>query len=123
LVAGLGKIGHVAGFVTGYLAPTFEKTALPDWLVAGYGHTLPFVELLIGVLLLLGLFRNFALLLTGVTLLSLAFGQLLLQQAGTVANIMQYVLMAAVALWMSESDTWTLAKRGACGKDKGASAE
>jgi thiosulfate dehydrogenase (quinone) large subunit len=115
LVGGISKIMMGRGFVTGYLVPAFEKTFLPGGLVAAYGYALPYVEAVIGVLLVLGLFRHFALLLTGVTLVSLAFGQILLQQHGTVANIFLYVFMTAAALWMSDHDRWTLGCRGACG--------
>jgi hypothetical protein len=66
------------------------------------------VEVLLGVLLILGLCRTCALLLSGVTLISLAFGQILLQQHATVANIFVYILMTAIALWMGEHDRWTL---------------
>lgn len=119
LVAGINKLGNPAGFVYGYLAPAFEKTFLPAGLVNAYGHALPYVETAIGVLLILGLFRTFALLLTGVTLISLAFGQILLQQQGTVANIFLYILMTAVALAMSKHDVWGVGycrTRGTCGE-------
>jgi thiosulfate dehydrogenase [quinone] large subunit len=108
LVGGIGKLMNLGGFVNGYLLPAFEKTVLPGGLVAAYGYALPFVEVLLGVLLILGLCRTCALALTGVTLISLGFGQILLRQHGTVANIYLYVLMTALALWMGEHDRWTL---------------
>ncbi len=123
LVGGLSKLMTLGGFVNGYLVPAFSKTFLPGGLVAAYGYALPFVETLIGVLLILGLFRPFALLLTGLTLISLAFGQILIQQHATVASIFIYVFMTAAALWMSDHDTWTLGCRGSCGTCGGADAK
>jgi thiosulfate dehydrogenase [quinone] large subunit len=110
LVGGLAKLPTVGGFVQGYLVPAFEKTFLPKGLVAAYGYALPFVEVVLGVLLILGLCRHFALLLSGLTLLSLGFGQMLLKEHGTVANICLYVLMTAAALYMGECDCWVVGR-------------
>jgi len=119
--AGLGKIiGGVGGFVNGYLVPAFSKTFLPAGLVAAYGYAVPFVELLVGILLLTGIARNSALMLNGVLLISLAFGQMLLQQHGTVANIFIYILLTMIVLYAGKYDTWVIGccNRGA-GDDKG----
>jgi thiosulfate dehydrogenase [quinone] large subunit len=105
--AGLGKLmGGVGGFVNGYLVPAFEKTFLPVVLLKAYGYALPFVEVALGVLLIIGLCRNCTLLLTGLTLISLAFGQMLLQQHATVANIFLYIVLTVVVLFLDEHDSW-----------------
>ena len=111
LNSGLSKLGNLGGFVDGYLLPAFAQTPLPAWMVAGYGYALPPVEALLGLLLLLGLCRRGALLLNGVTLLSLAFGQMLLKNHPTVGTIFLYVLMTALALWMDGADRWSLDAR------------
>lgn len=111
LTSGLSKIGNLGGFVDGYLVPAFAKTPLPARMVAGYGYALPPVEALLGLLLLLGLCRRSALLLNGVALLSLAFGQMLLKNHPTVGTIFLYVLMTALALWMDGADRWSLDAR------------
>jgi thiosulfate dehydrogenase (quinone) large subunit len=108
LVGGIAKVSMLNGFVRGYLAPTFEKTILPGWLVVPYGYVLPFVEIVIGAMLILGFCRVCMLLLAGLTLLSLAFGQILLKEYGAVANILMYLLMTSIALFMTESDGWAL---------------
>ena len=108
LVGGVSKLGMLNGFVHGYLVPAFEKTVLPAALVVAYGYALPFVELAIGVLLLLGLCRVFALSLAGLTLLSLCFGQMLLKAPSVIADISLYVLMTATALFMIENDCCAL---------------
>jgi len=100
LVGGVAKLTALGGFVNGYIVPAFAKTILPSTLVAAYGYALPFVETALGILLLIGVWRVQALLLAGVTLISLAFGQLLLQQHATVANIFLYVLMTAIAIYL-----------------------
>ena len=108
LNSGLSKLGNLGGFVDGYLLPAFAKTPLPAWMVAGYGYALPPVEALLGLLLLLGLCRRQALLLNGLMLISLAFGQMLLKSHPTVGTISVYVLMTALALWMGGADRWSL---------------
>jgi thiosulfate dehydrogenase [quinone] large subunit len=114
LVGGVSKLSKVTGFVTGYLVPAFAKTFLPGWMVCGYGYALPFVEAILGVLLLVGVCRAAALLVTGLTLISLAFGQMLIQGNAVVANIMLYLLMTAVALYGQAYDTWTICGCGCC---------
>ena len=104
LVGGVSKLCGLTGFVTGYLAPAFAKTFLPVWMVMAYGYALPFVETLVGVLLLVGCCRKFSLVVAGITLISLAFGQSLLQGFAIVANIMLFILMTAAALFLQEYD-------------------
>lgn len=116
--AGLGKImGGVGGFVNGYLVPAYEKTFLPMGLVKVYGYALPFAEVILGILLVIGICRNCTLLLTGLTLISLAFGQMLVQQHATVANIFLYIILTVVLLYLDEHDTWRPGRKPA-GQDK-----
>ena len=120
LTSGVSKLTNLGGFVNGYLQPAFEQTFLPGWLTAGYGYALPPIEAALGLLLLLGVCRTCVLLLNGLTLLSLAFGQILLKNHVTVANIFLYLLMTAAALWMSAEDRWVL---GGCGCRRRTAAE
>ncbi len=112
LVGGIGKLFHLAGFVQGYLLPAFAATFLPAGLVAVYGYALPFVETALGALLLLGLWRQPALLVSGLTFLSLAFGQMLLQKHDVVFQIMVYLAVTGVLLFLGEYDRWTVS--GCC---------
>lgn len=108
---GLSKImGGVGGFVNSYLVPLLSKTFLPPILVTSYGYMLPYVELTLGILLIVGIFRNAVLFLTGLTLISLTFGQMLLQQQAVVANNFIYIFLTAILLFMSEFDGWALRK-------------
>jgi hypothetical protein len=106
----------LTGFVTGYLVPAFEKSFLPPQLVMMYGYALPFAETILGVLLILGFCRTATLFATGLLLLSLAFGQMLIQGHAIVANIMLYILMTAIALFCGKYDCWILpcCCRGKC---------
>lgn len=101
-------IGKFAGpgpteFAT-WILQEFEATYLPRFLVVPYAYTLPYVEFLLGVVLILGVFTKVSLILAALTLISLAFGKMVQQDHATVADNLNYVLMAAVALWFSWRD-------------------
>ena len=92
-----------AGFAQ-YILQDFEGTYLPRILVLPYAYALPYVELLLGLVLILGIFTRISLTIAGLTLISLAFGKMVQQDHVTVANNLNYVFMAAVALWFAWRD-------------------
>ncbi|MDD5677026.1 MAG: DoxX family membrane protein [Kiritimatiellae bacterium] len=108
LIGGINKLMHLGGFVNAYLLPAFANTYLPAGLVAAYGYALPFVEVLLGVALVLGLCRNSALFVTGLTLISLAFGQILLQKFDVVSQILVYLAMTGAVLFLGDYDRWVV---------------
>lgn len=110
LFAGIGKItGGVSGFAENYLVKTFtEKTWLPEWLLRPYGYALPFIEVILGAMLILGLFRNFTLFVTGLFLISLTFGQLLLMAPQVMFQNMLFTFLAAGLLFLHEHDRWVI---------------
>ncbi len=110
LFAGIGKFPNVGGFAD-YLLKQFEKTWLPPALVGGFGNVLPFVEIALGVLLVLGIFRNAALFIAGLLLISLMFGQILLGQPQVVFSNTAYLFMAAGLLFLAKHDRWVLFPR------------
>ncbi|HZE83140.1 MAG TPA: DoxX family membrane protein [Puia sp.] len=58
----------------------FSKSFLPDVLVVPFSFLLPYVELFIGILLLLGLFTRWAAIFGAVTMIVLIFGSSILEQ-------------------------------------------
>lgn len=111
LFFGIGKVvGGVSGFAEG-MVKQFEKTWLPQVLVNIFGHSLPFLEVLVGLLLLLGLFRNVALFGTGVLLLLLTFGQVVLGQPQVVFFNTCYVFLTAALLFAANYDCCVLFPR------------
>lgn len=71
-VFGLGPVGHVQRFFL-----PFQHTFLPVWSLWAVGFTIPFVELIAGALLILGLKTRPALVALGVVLVIVTFGHLL----------------------------------------------
>lgn len=113
LFFGIGKIageGGVSGF-TQYLASQFQKTWLPSWLVSCFGCFQPYAEVVLGALLVLGLWRNVVLFITALDLLALTFGQVLLQQPAVVFNNTGYTFLAALVLFGARFDRWVLFPR------------
>ncbi len=110
LFFGIGKLSHISAFAEA-LAKQFEKTWLPVPLVSAFGHALPFLETTIGVFLILGLFRNSTLFATGLLLLTLTFGQVLLMQAQVVFSNAAYLFMVAAILFLERFDHWVIFPR------------
>ncbi len=104
--AALGKFmapGGIGG-VAQKMQETFASTLLPGFLVVPYVHVLPFVELAVGILILLGLCTRWAFFVSGLLLVSLAFGMMVQQQHAIVASNLTYVLMAVAGIWLSARD-------------------
>ena len=104
--AALGKFtapGGISG-VAQKMQETFASTWLPPFMVVPYVHVLPFVELTVGTLLLLGLCTRWAFFLSGLLLVSLAFGMMVQQQHAVVGTNLTYVLMAVAGIVLSARD-------------------
>ena len=105
LFAAIGKFAGPGptGFANWTLRE-FEPTYLPRFLLIPYAFTLPYIEFLLGVVLILGVLTRLSLTVTALLLISLAFGQMILRNHATVANNLNYVFMAAVAVWFAWRD-------------------
>ena len=108
--AGIGKFADPGGFANN-LAQQYQKTWLPPLLVSLFARVLPFWEVIVGALLLLGLFRNSALFATGVLLILLVFGQALAGNGAVVFYNTGYLFMTAAVLFLGDYDDWVLFPR------------
>ncbi len=107
LTAGFGKFkgedgsgfgNYYDGFVANQLQ-TFSNTVLPDFLAFLFIHSLGYLEIILGVLLLLGVKTKYVLALFGLTFVALAFGLMLLSNSDGVTNIGIHILITAAALY------------------------
>lgn len=104
---GLGKLlGGVGGFVSG-LEERFAGS-LPMWVVTPFGYTLPFMELLIGALLILGLFTRWTLAAAGLLMIALTFGAVMEPKPPTVADNVLFAAVIAGLLALVEQDRYSL---------------
>ena len=102
-VASVGKFAGGLDAVAAQFSEMFKGSFLPLPLVVFYARLLPFLEALIAVWLLLGIFLKEAWIFTAAILISLAFGIVAAHQ--NAADNYMYVLMACVGLYFSEFDT------------------
>src|SRR5216684_3888736 len=107
LFYGIGKFrGGISNFVGGMNQQFSGK--LPAATVMPFAYFIPFAETISGALILLGLFTRLGLTLSGLLLIGLTFGLVMLGQAPTVAHNLQYVLVNFVLLWFVEMNTYSL---------------
>ena len=118
LFYGIGKFrGGISNFVGGMNQQFSGK--LPAAMVMPFAYFIPFAEAISGALILLGLFTQVGLTLSGILLIGLTFGVVMLGQAPTVAHNLQYVLVNFVLLWFVDLNRYSvdglLARKPAAG--------
>ncbi len=104
---GIGKfIGGISNFVGGMNQHFSGK--LPAFMVMPFAFLLPFGEVIAGALILFGLFTRAGLMLSGLLLVGLTFGTVMLGEAPTVAHNLQYALVNFVLLWLLDLNRYSL---------------
>src|SRR2546423_793285 len=101
LFYGIGKFRAGVGGFVGTMNQQFSGK-LPAALVMPFAYAIPFAETISGALILIGLFTPAGLLLSGLLLIGLTFGLVILGQAQLVAHNLQYGLVNFVLLWFLE---------------------
>ena len=104
---GVGKFKMGIGNFASILQKEFTGK-LPMVLVSPFAYALPIAELLIGVLLVLGLFTSLALILAGLLMVALVFGTALNGQPAVAAQNVSFALVIFVLLWASENNGYSL---------------
>ena len=109
LFNGIGKLLlGVDSFATG-LTQTFADTMLPTGLVGAFAALLPFLEIALGALLLVGLFTPHVLLGAGALLVVLTFGTVIqAEDPSTVAHNVFYTMVVGLLLWLESANAWAL---------------
>lgn len=107
LFYGIGKfMTGLSNFVGGINQQFAGK--LPAFLVMPFAYVLPFGELIAGTLIVLGLYTRLGLTLSGLLLVGLTFGLVMLGRADGVAHNLIYVLVNFVLLWFGDLNRMSL---------------
>lgn len=115
LIHGVTRIFMGAG-LSGFLSFTqnqFKDVPLPVWQVRSFATVVPICELIVGVLLILGLWTRWALTLAAILMVGIIFGTALRSDWQLVFLQMFYSLLYTVMLMGRRYDAWSLdAKMG-----------
>src|SRR5687768_16220618 len=107
LFYGVGKfMGGLTSFVGGMNQRFSGK--LPAFLVMPFAYLLPFGEVIAGTLILLGLYTRLGLTISGLLLVGLTFGTVMLGEPATVAHNLQYALVNFALLWLTDLNGYSL---------------
>ena len=107
LFYGVGKfMGGLGNFVGGINKAFSGK--LPAAMVTPFAYAIPFCEVIAGALILFGLFTRIGLLLSGLLLIGLTFGTVMLGDAPTVAHNLQFALINFVLLWLVDLNRYSI---------------
>jgi thiosulfate dehydrogenase (quinone) large subunit len=104
---GLVRLPGLAGFATG-MAKQFQGTIMPDWFVYSFGCVLPFLEGLIGLALILGVFTRWTLVAASLLMSILIFGTSLRSDWAIVGTQMIYVIAFFIALFFLEHNHYSV---------------
>jgi thiosulfate dehydrogenase [quinone] large subunit len=107
LFAGINKLRDLTKFAEG-MRKQFAETFLSGPLLEAFLFVLPWAELAVGALVVVGLFTRPALVATGLLLVVLIFGLAVAGRYETVAQNTLYVLVIAFALRTAESNMFSL---------------
>jgi len=107
LFYGIGKFISGVGNFVGTMNQQFSGK-LPAFMVMPFAYAIPFAEVTAGALILLGLFTRLGLVISGLLLIGLTFGMVMLGQAPTVAHNLQYGLVNFVLLWLVDLNRYSL---------------
>jgi thiosulfate dehydrogenase (quinone) large subunit len=104
---GLTRLPHLSAFADG-LVKEFANTVLPAMVVRPFAISLVFVEGIVGLLVLLGLFTRAALILGSATMAALIFGTTLRSDWITVAVQLLYCAIYAALLAAREYNAYSV---------------
>lgn len=109
LMHGLVRIfdSGMGNFVS-YLEKGFEGTVMPGFLLAPSAYLITGVELIGGLMLLIGLFTRWSAFVLGVLMIGLQFGMAMQQQWGTLADQFIYMVIFAGLVAFASKDVWNV---------------
>lgn len=108
LTTGIGKLMTGPDVFANSLVEQFANTPLPPALVRAFGMALPFIEVTVGSLMLLGLFTLVGLVVTSLLMMGLTFGMMLIQQPQVVAQNLLYSTVLFFLIFYHEYNAFAI---------------
>jgi len=108
LLYGVNKFRAGVGATIEQMGRQFDRTFLPSLAVKAFGGALPSLEIVIGLLVLAGLFTRAALVGAGLVLIALSAGLAVLGNTATVATNLLFLLVVYVLLAHEEDNAFSL---------------
>ena len=108
IMQGYGKVFSIGvNNVYEMFFKSFETTFLPKWLILSTAYYTSYIEMIGGFLLIIGLFRKYALYLLAIDLLIVSFGHGLMEPIWDLSHVIpRAILLAALFLLPAGWDTW-----------------
>jgi len=107
LTTGTKKWLHGVDAFAGGLREMFAGK-LPAVLVNPFAYAVPYVEIAVGVLLVLGALNVPALIVSALLMISLTFGMMVAGESATVAANLSYAIIIFILLWSSEHNRYSV---------------
>jgi len=107
LTTGVVKFGLGLGNFAGATQQQFAGK-LPVLLITPFAYSLPFLEVTVGALLVIGLFNVTALVLSGLLLLALTFAMTVQNDTAVIAHNLTYVVITFVLLWLADHNGYSV---------------
>lgn len=104
---GVVRLPKLAGF-SAWMVEKFERSMVPDALVLPFSYALPIAELVIGLLVLLGLFTRTTLIAGAVVTLMLMFGTTMIESWDGLPSQMIHLVFFAVLIQHIEANRYSL---------------
>ncbi len=108
LMHGVSRSLSGTGEFAAKLVMQFEHAPLPAWSVWVFGLTLPSIEAILGLLLLLGLRTRAAIIAGSLLILLLTFGSALIQDWSAAGMQLTYAVVYSVLLFLRRYNGWSI---------------
>ncbi len=108
LMHGISRALAGSGEFAAKLVLQFEHTPLPAWSVWAFGLTLPAIEAILGLLLLLGLRTRASLIAGSLLILVLTFGSALIQDWSAAGMQLTYAAVYSALLSLERYNGWSI---------------
>lgn len=96
---------------SGWMVGNFEKSILPEWMVVPFSYLLPIAELVVGILLLIGLFTRASLIAGSLTMLALIFGTTLIESWDSLPSQLIHLAYCALLIgYVEQYDGYSVDK-------------